>query len=41
MPAIFLNAVPWEESANSFQDTLETSLCARNTLPACYGPGKS
>ena len=22
------------------QDTLETSMCARNTLPACYGPVK-
>ena len=29
-----------EVPMSPLQDTLETSMCARNTLPACYGPVK-
>ena len=32
------NAVPKEVPGVYLQDTLETSVFARNMLPACYGP---
>jgi hypothetical protein len=37
MPANF-EAVPKGISGTCVQDTLETSMFALNTLPACYGP---
>jgi len=39
MPAIHTRCQR-EVSVCPLQDTLETSMCARNTLPACYGPVK-
>jgi len=39
MPAIHTR-YQREVSVCPLQDTLETSMCARNTLPACYGPVK-